>query len=400
MNAPSPADRPSPLRAVLAITFLGSVSGGAFWAGLFFVTAQAYGFSPMRNLALASAMGVTYTVAARSSGRLARGAAPRHVLLAAFALWAALACAPLVLPGEVVLWVTALLGSAASATAFPIVESYLTAGRHGADMRAAIGWFNVVWTPATAVPLLVMPLLARAGPLATLVLASVTSALSLLGVLALPARPGMHHADAATAAAGPEYPWLARSTSWLLPLSYVMSATMSPVLPHRTAAVGLTAAPSVVAALWMVARFATLFAMWRTGFWHGRWPTLAVAGAALAGGLALVLTATAPPALVAGLLLFGSGMGITYYAAFYYSMTVGHAAVEAGGNFEALIGMGYVVGPLLGISANAVGGAARGGTLTVIFTWAAVALGSGGVLRPYLHARRRRSRQAPEPRLR
>jgi hypothetical protein len=385
------SDRPSPLGAVLATTFLGSVSGGAFWAGLFFVTAQAYGFSPVRNLALASLMGVVYAIAALNAGRLARGSAPRAVLFAAFGVWTAAALAPVLWPGsELVLWVTALLGSAASATAFPVVESYLAAGRHGAEMRAAIGWFNVVWTPATALPLLVMPLLARGGPLGTLVLAAVTSALSLLGVLALPARPGTHHAEAATAAAGPEYRWLARSTSWLLPLSYVMSATLSPVLPHRMAAVGITAAPSVVAALWMVARFATLFTLWRTGFWHGRWATLAVAGAALAGGLALVLTAASPPVLVLGLLTFGTGMGITYYAALYYSMTVGHAAVEAGGNFEALIGLGYFVGPLLGIGANLITGATRAGSLTVMLTWAVVAIGSRGVIRPYLQARRSR----------
>jgi hypothetical protein len=41
-------------------------------------------------------------------------------------------------------------------------------------------------------------------------------------------------------------------------------------------------------------------------------------------------------------------MGLTYYAALYYALAVGHAEVDAGGNFEALIGLGYCVGPLLG----------------------------------------------------
>jgi hypothetical protein len=170
-----------------------------------------------------------------------------------------------------------------------------------------------------------------------------------------------------------------------------MSATLSPVLPHRMAAVGITAAPSVVAALWMLARFATLFTLWRTGFWHGRWSTLAVAGAALAGGMALVLMAASPATLVAGLLVFGTGMGITYYAALYYSMAVGHAAVEAGGNFEALIGLGYVIGPLMGIGANFFAAPARAGSITVGLTWLVVAIGSRGVIRPYLRARRART---------
>ena len=47
-------------------------------------------------------------------------------------------------------------------------------------------------------------------------------------------------------------------------------------------------------------------------------------------------------------------MGLTYYAALYYSLAVGHAAVDAGGTFEALIGFGYFGGPLLGLAARAV----------------------------------------------
>jgi hypothetical protein len=33
-------------------------------------------------------------------------------------------------------------------------------------------------------------------------------------------------------------------------------------------------------------------------------------------------------------------------------MAVGQAAVDAGGNFEALIGVGYFLGPLLGLGAQ------------------------------------------------
>ena len=69
---PSSSNRPAPLFAVLAVTFLGSVSGGAFWAGLFFVTAAHYGFSPLRNLVLASSMGAVYAVGALRAGAIVR----------------------------------------------------------------------------------------------------------------------------------------------------------------------------------------------------------------------------------------------------------------------------------------------------------------------------------------
>ena len=55
--------------------------------------------------------------------------------------------------------------------------------------------------------------------------------------------------------------------------------------------------------------------------------------------------------LIFGLVLFGAGTGITYYAALYYAMAVGQAKVDAGGTHEAFIGGGYIVGPIVGLIA-------------------------------------------------
>ena len=120
------------------------------------------------------------------------------------------------------------------------------------------------------------------GLLATLALSAAGSVAALVATFALPARPGAHEPEAAQAAVGREYSLLLRAGSWLLPMSYILCAVMAPLLPHRLAAVSGGTAGGGVAALWMVARFATLLAMWRTGFWHGRWGTLALAAGALA----------------------------------------------------------------------------------------------------------------------
>src|SRR5262249_10013905 len=151
----------------------------------------------------------------RRAGRLAHGRAPRAVMLRSLAVWTAAGLGPVLFAGsEAVLWICAILGSAASAITWPVVESYLAAGRHGARMRAALGWFNVTWTPATAVPLLVLPLFARVGLQWSLGLSMFTSGAALLVALfVLPARPGAHAPEAATAHVGAEYPALARSSS-------------------------------------------------------------------------------------------------------------------------------------------------------------------------------------------
>src|SRR5678816_2228940 len=136
--APAPAsgepDRPAPLGAILTVTFLGSVSGGAFWAGLFFVTAEHYRFSPERNLVLAILMGGVYALFARGIGKVLGAVPPRAGLISALGAWAAVGLLPVLFPrSEAVLWFAALVGTAGSAATWPIVESYLTAGRHGAE---------------------------------------------------------------------------------------------------------------------------------------------------------------------------------------------------------------------------------------------------------------------------
>jgi len=379
------------MATILGTTFLGSVSGVAFWAGLFFVTAAHYHFPPGRNLILAASMGAVSAVASWMSSRVAARFAPRSVVSWSFAIWAGVALLPVLFPrSELVLWIAAFSASATSATIWPIVESYVSAGRHGGEMRSAIGWFNVTWTPATAVPLFVMPAVARLGLPWCLGLTSVVNALAFVASRGLPRRPIAHGPEAAQAALGPEYGWLARSASWLLPLSYVISTTIAPLLPFRLAAVGLGASASVVAGLWMAARFVTFYAMWRTAFWHGRWGTLVLGGVAIASGFALILLAPSASGVAAGLVIYGVGMGLTYYAALYYSLAVGHAAVGAGGMFEALIGLGSCVGPLVGTAGQLVGGAAHAPAATLAVTAVILGLASRSVVVPYLEARRRR----------
>lgn len=398
-DASAHAAGPAPLPAVLGVTFLGSVTGGVFWSGIYFVTLEHYRFSAIRNLALALVMGAVYALVARAAGGilafLTRSRGPRRVLAGALGVWGLAALLPLVSPGwEPLIWASALIGAGGSGLVWPVVESYLGAGRHGAELRRALGWFNVTWTAATALPLLILPWLSGIHPLSALVLCAVMNGGAMASLLLLPRNPGTIHAETAGAAIGREYPLLLQSARWLLPLSYLMSSTLAPVLPHRLHALGESALPeSSIAAVWMVARFFTLAAMARVTGWHGRWGALFAGAASLGGGLALVLLSPALAGVVAGLALFGVGMGITYYASIYYSLSVGHAAVDAGGDFEALVGLGYVLGPLVGLAGRNLAGVGHGGVGTVAATSVVSALGAVLALRPYLAARR--TRRAP-----
>jgi len=384
---------PAPLAFVLAVTFLGSVSGGVFWIAIFFVTLRHYRFTESENLGLALGMGAIYGLVAYGAGRIYAWlrTPARRVLSLSLVAWGLFAALPVVLPSATsALWAGALLGAAASGLVWPGVESYLGARRHGADLRRSIGSFNVVWTLATALPLLVFPLLTRFGSLTPLLLCTVMNGLAALALRYLPQNPARSEPEVAAASVGREYALLLRSSSALLPLGYLMSSTLSPVLPHRLQALGPSVVPaSMIAATWMVARWLTLVVMARLTFWHGRWAVLLVAFVSLTGGLGLVLLAPSVTSLALGLLLFGVGMGVSYFATLYYSLSVGHGAVDAGGGFEALVGLGYVLGPLVGLAGHSFEAGAS--SVTVGLTWACALAGGILALRPYRTARLGRS---------
>jgi hypothetical protein len=394
------AEPPAPLPAVLGVTFLGSITGGVFWAGIYFLTREHYRFSPERNLVLALAMGSIYVVSAYGAGRLfaalggKRG--PRRVLARVLGVWGLAALLPVTFPAvEAAIWVAALIGAVTSGLVWPVVESYLGAGRHGRDLRSALGWFNVTWTSATALPLLVLPLLHRVHPLAAFALCALANLGAILVLQALPPRPGVSTPEASGAALGNEYPFLLDATRWLLPLSYLLSSTLAPVLPYRLSALGAGALPeSVIAATWMLARFATLGTMSLVHVWHGRWGALVLGGVSLGAGVSLALLASSLPTAVLGLFLFGVGMGIIYFSSIYYSLAVGHGAVDAGGGFEALIGLGYVLGPIVGIAARALP-LGSNEALNTVGAASVVALGGAALsLKPYFAARRKRARSS------
>ena len=387
-------DRVTPLGAVLGLTFLCSLGTGVFWHGVPFIAKHTYDFSQTRNLLLAAAMGGVYTIGAFTAGRLTRlverWLTPRGVLAACMIVLALVCLGPITVDREWALWLAALMGTWVTAIIWPVIESYLTAGRHGAQMRSAIGRFNLTWAPAVAIPLLAMaPILERHGEWA--IGAFVPISVLALVVLAWFARnPGHHDPETADAHVGGEYRMLLRSARVLLPLSYVLSSAMNPILPYRFEALEVAVWWETPAtATWTIVRVLAFVTMWRLGFWHGRWGTLLLGGLAMTGGFALVVMGPNLLTILAGFATLGAGVGMVYYAALYYAMAVGRAQVEAGGTHEGLIGAGYAAGPLVGL----LGAAAAGGFGIVVAVWTLVGLAGLPAVTPYARARAQRRRK-------
>lgn len=358
----APSLRIVPALPLASLTFLCSLGTGVLWNAIYFIAKGEYGFSERDSLLLAFVNGVLYTAVAMGAGPLVRAferrLSPRSTLAAV--LLAQALCSPLVavFPGTTTLWFVAVFLSALGALQWPIVQAFLVSGRHGPEMRSAIGWFNASWMAATALGL------AATGPLERLHLMqwAIPSLLPInvaaLGFLAaFPRRPPHHSADEAARHVPATYRPLLAASRVLHPMGYLVIGALAPVLPYLFAQLGTAAAlQAPVGSAWHVARFVAVVVLWRTSFWHGRAATLVAAGALLAGGFALAVAARNEQVLLIGLVGLGIGQGVVYYSAIYYGLAVGSAEVEAGGIHEALVGAGYFVGPGIGLVVGAAGG--------------------------------------------
>ncbi len=393
----------SPLGSVLAVSFLGSLGTSVFWNGLSFIAKHQYGYSERATLLLYFVTGVLYVLVAATSGRitqaLGRKLSPRGILMLICGVMGAV-CSLVLLESHSAFWIVACVNSVAAALLWPILESFVTAGRHGQAMRSALGWWNLTWTGAVAVALLGMAPLVDAGYSKAAILALCpVYGIAVLTLLGLPRYPAEHGSVRSDSDPRGEYPLLLHCARVLLPTSYLLVGTLSPVMPYLLRKLELDPSQETpMAAIWTLTRIVSIFALWRLAFWHGRWGTLLVGGCALAIGFSVAVLAPSAGVMIAGLAVFGLGSGIVYFAAIYYAMTVGEAEVQAGGTHEALIGMGYAIGPLCavmgGILASSGPGGFSGDAVTLAIVLGLMAFAVIPAMQPYrraIHQRRQRS---------
>lgn len=357
-----PGLRSPSLARVMTLVWLCSLGTAVAWQGLFFVAENVHGFSVFENYYLAISGGGTYVVFALTAGRVIRalegarrGLSPRS-LLAGILVMLALACA---VAGFVrapwSLWTFVLVYAPLTGWLWPLVESYVASGRSGTDLVRATGRFNVAWASAIPVPLLAMGPLMPHGPLiAFQILAGIHLACLPLA-MTLPRSPRDHGrpqvddevADVEKARA------LLHCFRLLNGGSYVLISWLLPAIPARMESLGITETlRTPMLATWTIVRIGLFVLLERWHGWHGRWRTTLWSGGGLILGFALAYLATSPEMMMLGLVLIGVGTGGAYTGAIYYAMDVGKAEVDAGGKHEAILGSGYLAGPIFGLLAE------------------------------------------------
>lgn len=329
------------LSASICLAALLSVTGGIVGHGIYFLAHSVWQFDDQKNLLLAGALWLPYVPMALLAGPLsARFGSPK--VLGGLTLLMILCGIGLGLkPPEAGLWLLAPLYNGAAGMAWPLIEAGVSRGRQGADLSRAVGLFNLTWAITLIPGLWVVD---QGGSLPVI--------FGILIALHLCCFPLLWWMGGTQAIAVPEVglaAWqpLLRSARILLPLSYLLLDGLVPLLPGRWEALGV-AHGAAWTPLWMVARVGIFALMIRFPQWHGkRWP-LVLGMILLIIGFATVLAAPSAWSMGIGLLAFGMGHGLVYYNALYYGMALGHGdSAKAGGWHEAMIGLGYLSGPLL-----------------------------------------------------
>ena len=295
---------------------------------------------------------------------------------AALSTWAT-ACTVLV--GQVIIGI--LLG-----LKWPVVESYICAGRDPKATARAVGLFNVAW--ATAIPLTLLtagPIIAGPWPQGLFAIAVPFNAVTLVLLRRLPARPvhlpeeQPHHVEPEELA---RYKGLMIASRLGLLCSYTLMWILAALLPRIFDELGIKVSTATgLAGLIDLFRLSAFILLQVYVGWVGRRALLVLSLLAMPVGFCFLLSGTSLSVVLFGELCFGLGAGMVYYAALYYAMVVKRASVHAGGGHEGLIGSGFVIGPLIGLAATALidplGGRfvaylAVVGPVTLIFTCSAI----------------------------
>lgn len=345
---------PAATRLLLATTFLESVGTVLLQRGLYFYTSTVHGFSGTQNLWLAFAQGSTYVLGALASHPLAERWGEKRAMLGCVGALFVLHSALTWLPAPWLIAVAFPLIGMMQGIKWPLVESYASAGRNTEALLKLIGRYNVSW--ALAIPFALALSGALIDSAAHRLFFAVPALLNLAAAAVAatwPARPGHladDHPERPSAETITRHARLLTSARWTMMASYLLLFLLAPLMPSIFARLSLEVRLATSAAAVLdVVRLLTFALLGGLSGWHGRALPLALASAALPLAFFMVLFGSSLPVVLLGEAVFGIASGVAYHSALFYALLSKNASVDAGGAHESLIGLGFALGPLVGL---------------------------------------------------
>lgn len=343
---------------LLSICFCECIAVVLLERGVYFYAGNRLGYTDTMNLWLALGIGLCYIIGAVSSHRLSQRFGEKRLLLILINAQIVILLLMSFWMHPVIFIGVNMLRAFISAAKWPVLASYVSAGRNAADTGKAVGWFSISW--AMGVPISV----AAVGPMISywpahwppllFLFPCVCNLLSLWLLRPLEAHP-LHtpqdHPNRPTPQTLAQLQRMTIASRWAMMLTYFMLFLLVPLLKgifQDRLGMRLQTATLLASSL-DAARLVAFLLLQRFTFWHERRDVL-IAAIVLAP-LAFLMMYLGPIAWVVltGALLFGLAAGLSYYAALYYAMLIKNASVDAGGAHEGLIGMGFALGPTMGL---------------------------------------------------
>src|SRR5260221_1482383 len=231
------------LVALFVLTFFESIAATLIQRGLYFYTHENLGFSQSQNLWIAFGFGLTYIGGAFSSHALSKRFGEKRVLigciLGLFGCHSLLALVPAaaVLTGSV--FGTAII----QGVKWPVVESYVSAGRAPKQLLPLLSRYNVTWATACFVAIGVTGLIVGTGiPSLFFWFPALLNLGALLLALRLPKQPlHLDHGHPERPAEGElqSIRALLGSARWSMTGSYALLYVLAPLMPSILAQLAL-----------------------------------------------------------------------------------------------------------------------------------------------------------------
>jgi MFS family permease len=375
------------LWVLYAIEGCTSVGINLIQVGIFFYMFHRFGWGLAENLLLATGQGVSYVSGALAAAQVSRRLGRRKALVVLYLLMTAVMVAAMAVESAGVLAVILLLHTVLNGMNWPALESLVSSGVDAQTLSRRLAIYNVVWSGTGAAVIAVTGTIIAYYPAGFFLLAVVVHGLSSALLLAnyrsvIPPAASHEHAHVEPE---PELLHKRGLALWLsrisLPSSYMVNYSIMAMMPLLPVIQQLEAEfQTVVASVWLMARWASFGLLGWSTWWHTRPRALLVAaGVMLVAFLGVTVQASLlVPGVPYGFELLwmigwqvamGMALGLIYTGSLYFGMVLSEGSTEHGGYHEALIGLGSVLGPGSGFLAQTVG---PGGVYAGVFAVASV----------------------------
>jgi len=303
------------------------------------------------DLGLISATGaLVYAMTCLLSGRLADRFGYRRSMTMACLMMMAVFLVYLFVDRVWHLVVLGALTGLAIANFWPPLQAWLGQGKDRQSLLRALGGFNVAWSLGFLVGPALGGAMFEAQPQSVFVLGAVLACLLSIALrfVHIEDPVAVSHPNVAMDASRDSGSFLAMA--WLANFStFFVVGTVRALFPKLATDLGI--APGFLGrlmALIALAQLTAFYCMARTDRWQFRLgPIVVIQGLAVLGLMALAFGTTAAVFAV-GLLMVGGLAGVTFTASIFYSLHTAGPGGRRTGFHEAIVGSGFLFGPLAG----------------------------------------------------